>query len=48
MLSPSASRIPEGVIELTWTGGGLSEASKLVNVELRKAGMVWKALRFAW
>jgi len=47
-MSPSASRIPESVIELTWTGGGVSEASKLVNVELRRAGTVWKALRFAW
>jgi hypothetical protein len=46
-MSPSASRIPEGVIELTWTGGGMSEARMLVKVELRKAGTVWKPRRVA-
>jgi hypothetical protein len=47
-MSPSVSRIPEGVIELTWTGGGLSVARMLVNVEFRGTGPVWKARRVAW
>ena len=43
-MRPSARRIPEGVIELTWTGGGLSLASKFVKavgVPVSRATLAW-------
>lgn len=51
-MSPSARSIPAGVIELTWTGGGLSDARIFVNAdgvrESRSIGALWKARRPAW
>lgn len=49
-MSPSARRRPEGVIELTWTGGGYSEARKFVKADglriSRKGKHVCKLRRF--